>query len=318
VSVTPVNASVAPGGSQQFAETVVGTPDLSVAWTVSGNGCAGMPCGAISAMGLYTAMATAPLMAVDTVTATSTDGGAVDSASITISAAVPVISGLIPASASAGAAAPFTVRAVGANFTSSSELLFNGAARATSCPTATECTATVMPSDVATAGSVTIQVRDPGPPVALSNAATLQAVPPVTIEEVIALSAAAPAVTAKDVAVVDVAAPTGSQNNLGLIGVFVSNACSAVSGPASIVRPAVGASQVNLCVGGADFGQTFTLSGPNPADITITNVQPLNLGFVQVQITLSVPSTALPGLRTLFAVDGNGNRTAASGAILVK
>ncbi len=318
VSVTPANAVVAPGGSQQFAATVVGTPDAAVTWTVSGSGCSGMPCGAISAMGLFTAMATAPLNAVDMVTATSSDGGASDSGSVTISAVVPAITGLIPASASVGASAPFTVRALGANFTASSEILLNGAARATSCIISTECTATVMPSDLAVAGSVTIQIRDPGPPVVLSNTVTLEAVTPVVSEEVIALTTAAPDAAAKDIAVVDVALPSGAQSNLGLLGVFVSTACSAISGPIAIVRPVAGASQVNLCVGGADFGQTFTLSGPSPADITITNVQPLNLGFVQVQITLSVPSTALPGLRTLFAVDGNGNRTAASGALLVK
>jgi hypothetical protein len=318
VNVTPANAVVAPGGSQQFAATVVGTPDLSVTWTVSGSGCSGMPCGAISAMGLYTAMANAALSAVDTVTATTSDGGVADSGSVTISAVVPGITGLIPASASVGASAPFTVRALGANFTASSEMLFNGAARTTTCPMSTECAATVMPSDLAVAGSMTIQIRDPGPPVILSNTVTLEAVTAVASEEVIALSAAAPDATGKDVAVVDVALPSGAQSNLGLLGVFVGPACSALSGPIVIVRPAAGAAQVNICVGGADFGQTFTLSGPSPADITITNVQPLNLGFVQVQITLSVPSTAVPGLRTLFAVDANGNRTAASGALLVK
>lgn len=318
VSVTPASASVVPGGSQQFAAAVAGSPDTSVGWSVAGSGCNGMACGVISAGGLYTALATAPLLAVDTVTATATDGGATDTATVTIAAVVPAIRGLMPASASAGASAPFPVRVVGTNFTAASEVLINGAARATACPTSTECTATVLPGDVASAGSLALQIRDPGPPVALSNTVTLEAVAPVAAEEVIALSAAAPDAAAKDVAVVDVAAPAGSQNNLGLLGVLVNNSCSAVSGPVAIQRPTTGTTQVHLCAGGADFGQTFTLSGPNPADILITNVQPLNLGFVQVQITLSVPSTAQPGLRTLFAVDGNGNRSAASGAILVK
>jgi len=319
VSVTPANAAVVPGGNQQFGATVIGSPDSSVAWSAAGTGCGGMACGAISAMGLYTAMVTASLMAVDTVTATSTDGGSMDSATVTIAGSVPAISGLIPASANAGATAPFTVRAVGSNFTAGSEMLFDGVARATSCATSAECTATVMPGDVPTAGSLTIQVREPGPPAALSNTVMFLSVAPVAAEEVIALSAAAPDAPAKDITVVDVAAAAGSQNNLGLMGPFINSACSAVSGPVSFTRPAVGATQVELCVGGADFGQTFTLSGPvAAADVTITSVQPLNLGFVQVRITLSVPSTAVTGLRTLFAVDGNGNRTAAAGAILVK
>lgn len=318
VAVTPGNVALPSGASQQFAATVVGSPDPSVAWTVTGSGCGGMACGAISASGLYTAMATATVMAVDTVTATSTDGGANDSQSVTIVAALPIITGLVPASASAGANTAFPIRVLGANFAAASEMLFNGVARTTSCPASNECTATVMPGDVASAGSIAIQIRDPGPPAVLSNTVMLQAVAPVASEEVIALSAAAPDGAGKDIAVVDIAASSGSLNNLGLLGVFVANSCSATGGPVKIARPASGSSQVELCVGGANFGQSFTLSGPSPADITITSVQSFNLGFVQVKITLSVPSTALPGVRTLFAVDGNGNRTAASGAILVK
>lgn len=318
VGVTPATASVVPGGSEPFAATVTGTPDVSVTWSVAGSGCGGMACGAISASGLYTAMPTATLLATDTVTATASDGGATGSASVTIAATVTTISRLVPASASAGASTPFPLRVLGANFPAGAEILFNGVARATSCPTANECTATVLPADVAAVGSVMIQVRDAGPPLGLSNQVMLAVVALVAAEEVIALDAGAPDAAGKDIVVVDVAAPAGALNNLILLGTVVGSTCATHNGPVLVTRPASGATTVDICVGNADASQTFKLSGPASPDITIVGVRPLNLGFVQVQVTLSVPSTAAPGLRTLFAVDGNSNKTAAAGAIRVK
>jgi len=225
---------------------------------------------------------------------------------------------LEPASVSAGAASGFTLRVLGTNLGTGAEILFDGAARATTCPSTNECTAAVTASDVAAAGSIDIQVRLPGPPVELSNNVTLLIVAPVTTEEVITLMPAMPDAAGKDITVVDVAPVTGGVSNITLLGLFVANACSASGGPVAVTRPASGFVQVDLCLGGAEPTQTFTLSGPSPADITIINVQPLSLGIVQTQITLLVPSTAQPGLRTLFAVDANKNKTAASGGILVR
>lgn len=318
VSVAPASLTLFPGGSQQFAATVSGSPNTAVAWSVSGTGCMGMPCGTVSVDGLYTASPTAAPMAVDSVTATSVDGGAAATATVTISTTAPVISGLAPASVSAGAGSPFLLRVTGANFGAGAEILFGGVARTTSCASASECTATVAPADVAAAGSINIQIRLAGPPLELSNAAALEVVTPVAAEEVIALTVAAPEAADKDIAVVDIVPVPGVTNNFGLLGVVAGNSCIAGNGPVAITRPAAGAAQVSVCLGGADAMQSFTLSGPTPPDITIFGVQPLALGFVQVEVILTVPSTAQPGLRTLFAVDGNKNKTAASGAILVQ
>lgn len=318
VSVAPASIILPPGASQQFAATVTGSPDTSVTWNVAGTGCGGMACGAVSMSGLYTAMPMATAMASDTVMATSHDGGANASATVTIAGPAPVVSALQPASASAGASSPFLLRVLGANFASSAEIVINGASRSTSCVSAAECTATIQPADVAAAASISIQVRNGGSPAEHSNAVAFEVVAPVTTEEVIALDAAAPNATGKDIAVVDFVPVPGAENNVTLLGLFVNNNCNASGGPVTIQRPPSGSANFTLCLGGADVAQTFTLSGPTLPDITITNVQPLPLGFVQVRITLSVPSAAQAGLRTLFVRDSNGNTTAIAGGIVVK
>lgn len=318
VTVAPTSITVSPEASQQFLATVVGSPDTTTNWSVAGTGCGGMACGTVSMGGLYTAMPMATAMASDTVTATSHDGGASDSATVTIAGPAPVISGLAPASASAGAASPFLLHVLGSNFASTAEIVINGVSRSTSCPSAAECTVTIDPADVAAAGSISIQIRNGGSPAEHSNAVAFEVVAPVASEEVIALDAAAPNATGKDIAVVDFVPVLGAENNVTLLGLFVNNNCNASGGSVTIQRPPSGPANFTLCLGGADVAQTFTLSGPTLPDITITNVQPLPLGFVQVRITLNVPSAAQAGLRTLFVRDSNGNTTAVAGGIAVK
>ncbi|MGH9793175.1 MAG: hypothetical protein ACRD5G_00255 [Candidatus Acidiferrales bacterium] len=318
VTVAPASVTVAPGASEQFSATVVGSPDTTTNWSVAGTGCGGMACGTVSMSGLYTAMPMATAMASDTVTATSQDGGASDSATVTIAGPAPVISGLAPGSANAGAASQFLLRVLGVNFASGAELVINGASRSTSCLSATECTTTIQPADVAAAGSISIQIRNGVAPAEHSNAVAFEVVAPVTTEEVILLDAAAPQATGKDIAVVDFVPAPGAENNVTLLGLFVNNNCNASGGPVTIQRPPSAATNFTLCLGGADATQTFTLSGPSLPDITISNVRPLLLGFVQVQLTLNVPHSAQPGLRTLFVRDSNGNTTAVAGGIAVK
>jgi len=45
VTITPGAVSIEPGGSQQFAATVTGTPNPSVAWTLTSAGSTGTPAG---------------------------------------------------------------------------------------------------------------------------------------------------------------------------------------------------------------------------------------------------------------------------------
>jgi hypothetical protein len=59
---------------------------------------------------------------------------------------------------------------------------------------------------------------------------------------------------------------------------------------------------------------TFTVTGPG--DVTVIAKQPTGLGIIQ--LTLQVPSSALPGARTLFIQNANLDETAASGALVIQ
>jgi Fe-S cluster assembly iron-binding protein IscA len=69
VVVSPASVQVKPGAQVQFSAT--GSADNVVLWSISGTGCSGIACGAISFDGLYTAPATAPNPSTVAVIATS-------------------------------------------------------------------------------------------------------------------------------------------------------------------------------------------------------------------------------------------------------
>ena len=73
----------------------------------------------------------------------------------------PTLSSLSPSSAPAGSAG-FTLTVTGTNFVSGSTVLWNGAARTTSFAGSTQLSAAIPASDVATAGSATVTVTNPG------------------------------------------------------------------------------------------------------------------------------------------------------------
>ena len=87
----------------------------------------------------------------------------------------------------------------------------------------------------------------------------------------------------------------------------------------AIVRPASGVGTADLCLfslSGLDPSFMYTISGPATPDITITGREPLGLGIVH--LTLQVPSTAVPGPRTLFVENPNKDKAAGTGAIEVR
>ncbi len=97
VTISPSSIQVKPGAQVQFNAT--GSADGVVIWGVSGAGCVGIGCGAITADGLYTAPATAPSPSAVTVTATSlADLSEVGTAAVTIGSATTVGVSISPAS----------------------------------------------------------------------------------------------------------------------------------------------------------------------------------------------------------------------------
>jgi hypothetical protein len=93
----------------------------------------------------------------------------------------PLLTAVSPTSATAGGAS-FTLTATGSNFLVTSAVHWNGAARPTTFVSATQLTATIPASDVATAGTAQVTVVNPAPGGGTSSAIafTIQSPPPPT------------------------------------------------------------------------------------------------------------------------------------------
>lgn len=329
VSVQPASATLAPGASQTFTASVLGTANQNVLWQVQGTGCnSGTACGAIDANGIYTAPLAPPSPpGVQVLAISSDDASQFATASLTILGG-PSIQSLHPASVYAGGANGFALRIDGTGFVPSSPgpgstLLFGGSPRATNCTTATECSAPVFAADVAVPQGLTVQVRNPDG--ASSSAVALVVAAPNVSDGSISLTSSAPESDANDITVVEPTTAgvdaTGSSVdlNVGALGVFstATNACSLAGNPILIIHPASGAAAADICAfsqSGLDTGMTYTVSGSG--DISVIAKQPAGLGIIH--LTLQVPAAAQTGARTLFLQNANLDKTAATGALEVQ
>ena len=329
VSVQPASITLAPLAVEGFTAAVLGTSNQSVVWQVQGTACANVGvCGAIDANGNYTAPGSAPSPdALQVVAISSDDITQSGVANVTISTGANILS-LHPASVYAGAADGFTVLVEGSGFAASSPgpgstLLIGGTARTTTCLAATECSAPVAAADVSLAGNVSVQIQNPSG--TKSNAVSLVVALPNTSNDVIALSSSSPAATGMDIVVVDpTTAGVSAQGNdvdlnVAALGMFsvANNSCSLSGNPLPLPRPASGITTFSICVfseSGLDTSMTFTVTGSG--DVTVIAKQPAGLGIIQ--LTLQVPSSALPGGRTLFIQNTNMDETAASGALVIQ
>lgn len=330
VTVQPGNTMVAPGGIQPFAANVLGTDDQNVVWQVQGAGCAGPSslCGTIDANGIYTAPAfpSSP-NALQVVAVSSEDTSQTGAAGVTLSTG-PVILALHPASVLAGGAAGFTLRIGGSGFRASSPgpgstLLIGGTPRTTTCSSATECTAPVAPADVAAAGNLSVQLRNPDG--TLSNSVAIVVAALGGAHDAIALTPATPNASGKDIVVVEPTTAGVSQPgadvdlNVAALGVFstVNDSCTLAGNPILFARPASGVSTFDLCIfsaSGLDASMSYTVSGTG--DISVIAKQPAGLGIIR--LTLQISSAAAPGARTVFISNVNLDKTAASGVLEVQ
>jgi len=331
VSVLPGSSSLASNGRQRFSATISGTDNQQVTWTVTGAGC-GVPgsCGLIDSTGLYIAPSSTPVPDLISVTATSAeDTSQSGAATVTISGG-PAISSLAPTSAYAGSAGGFTLKISGANFIASSPgpgstIVVGGVSRSTFCASTTQCTTSFSAADLSIAGNLSVSLQNPdGTP---SNTVTFVVLAAGSGSDVIPLTPGAPSATGKDIVVVELSTNGGSgaagnvSLNVAAMGIYVvaTSSCMLGGSPVAIFRPVSGIATADLCVfsvSGLDPSFTYTLSGPAVADIVITNREPLGLGIVH--LTLQVPATALPGLRTLFVENPSKDKAAGTGAIEVR
>jgi len=339
VTISPPYAFVAPStgtaSTEEFFAAVLNASNTSVTWTVqsavSGQGCAGAACGSISVSGLYSAPTAAPSPNAISVIATSV-ADPTKSASATVAlTSGPAIEVLLPSSVMAGAVEGFPLTVEGADFVAGSGgtgsvILLNGVARSTTCSTATACTTALNPSDVQSAGTLTVQVQNPGTPPALSNPVSFVIVPFDVSVDTIPLTSAQPVAAGKDIVVVEpTTAAASSPINVDFIGFLTGgNTCGVQGSPLTIARPVSGSSTVSLCVHGNGLDPTFTyaFTGPSGApggsDIGVTASAVMGLFPGMIELDLQIASTTLPGVRALFITTLNNDRATATGMIEVK
>jgi hypothetical protein len=344
VALSPPSATLPPTGVQIFSVTVAGTPNQNVTWDLNGlvNGgtavgllClpASNPCqapaGVVSGPIEYRAPAAPPSPDTVVLRATSeADATAQQTASITISSA-PFVLSLLPASVTAGAVNAFPLQVGGVQFIPSnpgpgSVVLINGVVRPTLCPSTSECSVTLDPGDVAAAGNLSISISNPGSPPATGNTVTLIIVPPDTTVDVITLDASSPTASKKDILVVEpVTAGLTPPDALTLDAVTaydaLANACSLQGAVVAVTRTTSGALTADLCLVGTrlDTVTAVSVSGPLPADITVTNLN-TSLGSITLRFTVTIPSTAQPGPRAIFVETANSEKAVLSGGLEIK
>ncbi len=175
-AITSLSPTSATAGSATFTLMVNGTGFVSGA-TVSFGG-ANKTTTFVNSTQLTAAILAADVASVGTpavvVTTPTPGGGASNSVNFSVTAAsnpVPTISNISPANAAAGSGA-FTLMVTGTNFISSSSVLFNGTARATTFVSATQLTAAILATDVASTGTPTVVVSNPTPGGGQSNSVT--------------------------------------------------------------------------------------------------------------------------------------------------
>jgi hypothetical protein len=339
VTIAPPYAFVPPSGgtlgTKQFFATVTGTTNTAVTWSVAsavaGQGCAGAACGSVNASGLYTAPTVAPSPNAISVIATS-QADPTKSASATVAlTSGPVIEVLLPSSAMAGAVQSLPLAVRGANFvagsgSAASVILLNGAPRTTTCATANACTTALNPTDVQAAGTLTIQVQNPGTPSALSNPVPFVIVPFDVSTDTISLSASQPVAAGKDIVAVEpTTAASSSPIDVDFIGLLTGgNTCGVQGSPLTVARPSSGSTTVSLCVHGTGLDPTFTYAftgpggAPGGADIGVTASAVTGLFPNVIELDLQISSTTLPGVRTLFITTLNNDRAVATGMLEVK
>jgi len=333
ISISPETSALPLGGSQTFHATVTGASDTSVTWdaggAVGGNASLGTVNNSQSNPNeaLYTAPLNLPAGNSVVIRARSNANANISASVLVTIFSGPMISTLIPSSATSGSVSGMVLSVAGGNFVSSnsgpsSAILVGRAARDTFCISRFQCTVQLTSSELVFSGNISISLRNPDGEV--SNSVIFAVLPPVP--DAIPLNAAAPSQTGKDIVVTGLSSNPGSPQagnsalDVAAIGAYSvgTSSCSLGANPVVIARPSIGFATSNVCVfspSGLDTSFRYTVSGPVAPDMIVVSSQ--DIGFGIVRLTLQVPATAATGPRTLFIENPSGDQAAGTGAIEV-
>jgi hypothetical protein len=339
VTISPAYAFLAPSGAKpsslQFTAAIANSLSTNVTWTVqsgtAAQGCAGAACGSISPTGLYTAPSAAPSPnAISVVASSVADPNKFATATVAITGG-PTIESLHPSSVMAGAAGSFPLEVNGVNFAAgsgigASVIVLNGTPRATTCVTATACATVLNPADVQTAGTLAVQVQNPGNPPPLSNPVPFVVAPFDVSAGIISLTSSQPASDGNEIVVSEpTTAAEASPINVDFVGYLLAlGSCEIQGSPLEVTRPASGSTVVSICVHGTglDPTSTYQFSGPGGApagdDIGVAPSAVTGLLPNMIELDLQISSATQPGLRSLFITTLNNDRAVATGVLEVK
>ena len=251
VSVSPGNASVTLGATQQFTATVTNATNLSVTWNVNGAVGGNSTVGTISATGLYTTPQILPLQASVIVQAISqADGTTTGSAQVTIIGGTTVTATIAPPTGSVvlGATQQFTATVANAA-NQSVTWNVNGIAGGNSL------VGTISPTGLFTAPQILPQ------PASATVQATSQAD---------AAATASVLVTITSDVVVSVT-PLSANVELGAAQVFVPHIASTGNPNATVTWSIAGTGCANAPCGTIDANGNYIAPGilPTPAAVTV-------------------------------------------------
>lgn len=338
INLVPFYAFIGPNEQFQFTATVTGETNTGVTWSLSsavaGQGCSGASCGSIGNSsdnsGNYTAPALASSPNAILITATSAANPSVTATATVAVTSGPTIETILPSSVIAGTQQSFLLAVKGLNFiptttSGNSQMFVNNSPRTTSCPTPNLCTVTLGPSDVAAAGTLSVQIENPGSPATLSNPVSLVILPAPQPPSAILLTSTAPVATGNDIVVAEptTAGATTSPINVEFVGMVSpdGSTCTIQDSAIPVTRPTSGTTNVSICVQGNLLDPTFTYSFSSPntgGDIGITTASMASLFPNLIELTLTISSQTAAGLRTLFVTTPNGDIATATGVLEVQ
>jgi alpha-D-ribose 1-methylphosphonate 5-triphosphate synthase subunit PhnH len=206
----------------------------------------------------------------------------------------PVLTGISPATATAGGAA-FTLTLTGSNFVSGSVVRWNGADRTTTFVSATQLTAAIPAPDIAAAGTASVTVYTPAPGGGTSSAQTFTitaASSPLPVLTGISPTTATAGGAAFTLTLMGSGFSAGSQvhwNGATRPTTFVSATQLTAAIPASDIA-AAGTASVTVYTpapgGGTSSAQTFTItSAPSSGGLVVTTETPTTYTFLAYSST---------------------------------
>jgi hypothetical protein len=309
-TITSISPSSATAGGGSFTLTVNGTNFISSS-TINFNGSAHATT-YVSATQLTATIGAAEIATAGTYGVTVTNpapgGGTSSAVTFTVNNPVPAVTTLLPSSATAGGAS-FTLTVNGTGFVSGSTVSFNGVVRTTTFVSATQLTAFILASDIATAGSYSVTVTNPSPGGGTSASVTfvvnaVNPIPTITNLSPSTVVAGGSAFTLTVNGTNFVSASTVNFNGSARSTTYINSTQLTAAIPASDIATA-GAFSITVTNptpgGGTSNAVLLTVNNPAPS---ITTLSPASATAGAASFTLTVNGT---GFISSSTVNFNGN-----------